>query len=115
MNDTKIGRYIFRDGILEPQVIEKGVLAYFYSRTANTFRSELQRKGIATDGGAKTYTTAEAEQIFAEFGPIYYEDALEGWKKYILFRQKKQKYNRKHSTRRAKGKQNHTLTTFSIF
>ena len=114
MNETKIGRYRFKDGILEPQVIEKGVLAFFYSRTANTLRSEIQRKGIEIEGRAKTYTKAEAEKIFAEFGPVYYEDALEGWKKYTLFRQKKQKYNRKHSNQRTKSKQNIILSTFAI-
>ena len=107
-----LGKYIFIDGILQPQTIEKGVLAYFYDCTPTTFRSQLQRKGITgTADHSKTYTKAEVEQIFAEFGPVYYESALEAWKKYLIFRQKKQKSNK---NRKKTHKKSSFLPKFAI-
>ena len=108
MNDTttKIGKYIFKDGILEPQIIEKGVLAYFYECTPTTFRSQLQKKGITdTSDHTKTFTKAETEEIFAEFGPVYYDFAVESYKKWLVFKANKKIYNKKYSkktTRKAK-------------
>ncbi|MBQ3658330.1 MAG: hypothetical protein II956_16050 [Bacteroidales bacterium] len=115
-NITKIGKYIFRDGILEPRNIEKGVLAYFYECTPPTFRAQLQRKGIAEDNkNAKMYTAAETKQIFEEFGPVYYESALEGWRKWLIFRQTKQKNNNKYKKNKRKNIKNTDFTNkFSI-
>ena len=78
----KIGKYVFVDGILLPQTIEKGVLAYFYCCTPPTLRSQLQRKGLTdSENKSKTFTKAETEEIFAELSPVYYDSALDGWKK----------------------------------
>ncbi len=104
MNDTtKIGKYIFKDGILEPQIISKGVLAYFYECTPTTFRSQLQRKGLTdTTDHSKTYTKAETETIFAEFGPVYYDSAVESYKKWLLFKANKKNNNKKYSKKTKK-------------
>ena len=96
----KLGKYIFIDGILQPQTIEKGVLAYFYCCTPPTLRTQLIRLSItAPENLAKTYTKAETERIFAELGPVYYDSALDGWKKRLLDKQKALKYAQKKRRR----------------
>ena len=100
----KIGKYVFVDGILLPQTIEKGVLAYFYCCTPPTLRSQLQRKGLTdSENKSKTFTKAETEEIFAELGPVYYDSALDGWKKSIIEKQKSRKRAEK-SAKTAKNK-----------
>ncbi|MCR4558661.1 MAG: hypothetical protein K5685_01110 [Bacteroidales bacterium] len=108
-NMTKIGKYIFIDGILQPQTIEKGLLSYFYECTPSTFRSQIQKKGIIDlSDRSKTFTKAETEQIFAEFGPVYYDFAIENYKKWLLFKANKKIYNKKYSKKALK------LSKFSI-
>ncbi len=104
----KLGKYIFIDGILQPQTIEKGVLAYFYCCTPPTLRTQLIRLSItAPENLSKTYTKAETERIFAELGPVYYDSALDGWKKRLLDKQKALKYAQKK-------RKTHKKTRFSI-
>lgn len=99
----KIGKYVFVDGILLPQTIEKGVLAYFYCCTPPTLRSQLQRKGLTdSENKSKTFTKAETEEIFAELCPVYYDSALDGWKKSIIEKQKSRKRAEKKRKNRKK-------------
>lgn len=95
-NTQKIGKYIFVGGILQPATIDKGVLAYFYCCTPKTLRSQLYRLGITDpENKAKTYTKAETEEIFAQLGPVYYEDAIDGWKNHTIARQKANRHAQK--------------------